>query len=1052
MWRARATSALRALSSTAVLPPRSARAGLLNPGWRCLDAAAIHHHPYSFSGEQDVGNAAVVDGRLETGISGNGSTRIASEFSGRKQDSSDLDVNNGFNSTLKGSEDEVGEFRATSNNSNNAQTSISSKIEQVRGTEGASDCFAYSASILGVSNGAGKKLETANNGFAGSRSLGIFSGVKNAGSGDNKGSIIDQGGSSQGGLTGADGFLRDKRGADSGFVTPVQMQEASFKQQPDFNENRAPAEKFASNGYLQDQNQAAINWKNFAAPKQINKPTPNQRQPLPANMNARNSTAANRTPVGVRGSESFTFSDQKGRNEVVFGQGPDVVRHESNETMRSKDKLPIGQQGPGNAVRSSADMSATHRFDETPQSPPLQRQVDVERLRGASAYPGQVGNFTKHVDPRRNSVSQYTPGGESRGSGVVKETDNFSGGYTQQSSGGTSEYRSSNEFIGAQGQIQGQDRFYNFNAHQSGLGQPGKAAFAEGRADFDFHDNLGHLGGRDNGGHFEGRGFGDVQDTNLLYEDMRSRRTQPLGLPELGNEIRSSPETRGGHRFDQTQSPFQNGFDQTQSPSQNYADVGHYRGSVTHTSPDFSGYQDLRGNSTHHFLPERENKGFRVIQETDEFSRGYIKEAGWGKIPPEYRGSSGFTNKQGPSYSQDGFHKSTTYPSGFGQRGGSGAPWDGRQNAEFDNSLGPSAGGDKVGYFESRGFGDVEVTNPYVGAGQPGYQPRASTEAGVQKGFPVEGDRYGGSTGSISAKKGYNQFPVQATGLTDVQSAGVSSRAGRRTLDKRSFEDAKGYDFFAARSQSSQHQYSGKVPVISSALPRYPLDDSQSQTSGGSSGIRNQNILNPTGGFTEQERYQGHRHEENISMGQPSSWAKENAKASTTTALPLAHENIHSQYRVESVGNSLGLESNQCHSQSADQHGTEISKFRKMGPDNGFLSPQGQSSHVGDLSSVNPDKDKTLQSNTIGTSPQSPLLTNLVLEREWLFSLGPSLHRNYQANTLIFQRNGREIQLQGEHDVPNSPMVCSSELCQLIGDSDHQEPCMHGCKIFPNLL
>ncbi|KAJ7542358.1 hypothetical protein O6H91_10G102800 [Diphasiastrum complanatum] len=38
------------------------------------------------------------------------------------------------------------------------------------------------------------------------------------------------------------------------------------------------------------------------------------------------------------------------------------------------------------------------------------------------------------------------------------------------------------------------------------------------------------------------------------------------------------------------------------------------------------------------------------------------------------------------------------------------------------------------------------------------------------------------------------------------------------------------------------------------------------------------------------------------------------------------------------------------------------------------------------------------------------------------------------------EHKGREIQLHGEHDVPNSPMVCSSELCQLIGDEDHQMP------------
>lgn len=60
----------------------------------------------------------------------------------------------------------------------------------------------------------------------------------------------------------------------------------------------------------------------------------------------------------------------------------------------------------------------------------------------------------------------------------------------------------------------------------------------------------------------------------------------------------------------------------------------------------------------------------------------------------------------------------------------------------------------------------------------------------------------------------------------------------------------------------------------------------------------------------------------------------------------------------------------------------------------------------------------------------------VVLEREWLWSLEPSLKRSYHHNMLEFEKDGRTFVIQGEHDVPNSPLICSLELQKFM---DRQE-------------
>lgn len=62
---------------------------------------------------------------------------------------------------------------------------------------------------------------------------------------------------------------------------------------------------------------------------------------------------------------------------------------------------------------------------------------------------------------------------------------------------------------------------------------------------------------------------------------------------------------------------------------------------------------------------------------------------------------------------------------------------------------------------------------------------------------------------------------------------------------------------------------------------------------------------------------------------------------------------------------------------------------------------------------------------------------DLVLGREWLWGLGPSLKRSYQQNSLEIEKEGKVYVIQGEHNVENSPLICSLELQKLV----NQEAC-----------
>ena len=56
---------------------------------------------------------------------------------------------------------------------------------------------------------------------------------------------------------------------------------------------------------------------------------------------------------------------------------------------------------------------------------------------------------------------------------------------------------------------------------------------------------------------------------------------------------------------------------------------------------------------------------------------------------------------------------------------------------------------------------------------------------------------------------------------------------------------------------------------------------------------------------------------------------------------------------------------------------------------------------------------------------------DVVLGREWLHSLGSSLKRNYEHNSLSFVSNGIHVLLLGESNIPPTPLICNSELSYL---------------------
>ena len=49
--------------------------------------------------------------------------------------------------------------------------------------------------------------------------------------------------------------------------------------------------------------------------------------------------------------------------------------------------------------------------------------------------------------------------------------------------------------------------------------------------------------------------------------------------------------------------------------------------------------------------------------------------------------------------------------------------------------------------------------------------------------------------------------------------------------------------------------------------------------------------------------------------------------------------------------------------------------------------------------------------------------SNVILGREWLHGLGPSLKHSYHHNTLTFDAHGAHILLMGEQDFLASPLI-----------------------------
>ena len=61
---------------------------------------------------------------------------------------------------------------------------------------------------------------------------------------------------------------------------------------------------------------------------------------------------------------------------------------------------------------------------------------------------------------------------------------------------------------------------------------------------------------------------------------------------------------------------------------------------------------------------------------------------------------------------------------------------------------------------------------------------------------------------------------------------------------------------------------------------------------------------------------------------------------------------------------------------------------------------------------------------------------DVVLGKEWLYSLGTTLSHSYTHNTISFRDStSAHVLLIGEQDVPQSPLICSAELQSLVVDN-----------------
>ena len=74
----------------------------------------------------------------------------------------------------------------------------------------------------------------------------------------------------------------------------------------------------------------------------------------------------------------------------------------------------------------------------------------------------------------------------------------------------------------------------------------------------------------------------------------------------------------------------------------------------------------------------------------------------------------------------------------------------------------------------------------------------------------------------------------------------------------------------------------------------------------------------------------------------------------------------------------------------------------------------------------------------------------MVLGREWLHSLGPTLKQSYEHNSFMFEINGTHVLLLGEKNVPSSPLICTAELSSSFDEIEQVFLCYSLCHLLSN--
>ena len=75
---------------------------------------------------------------------------------------------------------------------------------------------------------------------------------------------------------------------------------------------------------------------------------------------------------------------------------------------------------------------------------------------------------------------------------------------------------------------------------------------------------------------------------------------------------------------------------------------------------------------------------------------------------------------------------------------------------------------------------------------------------------------------------------------------------------------------------------------------------------------------------------------------------------------------------------------------------------------------------------------------------------DVVLGREWLHNLGPSLKQSYEHNSFMFDDNGIHVLLLGEKNVPPSPLICTAKISKLSNEIEQVFLCYSLCHMLSN--